>query len=245
MYSSNKHNSFTLLLNVTKELIFFHCPAIPLYRFSTCVFFLFLYEGKHTSLSFPIFDPEIEMTTLLNSSLISYIFCLTIPTKLAAAGCSQTKSWFRMWSMVCMMFFLTSFNFCELYITSDNFVAFSILSWNSFFAGDRNKPVSFNQLRLWCKGSGVSNSIFYGFLGCFQNNIIFCILWKIGSGTDIIWYLIVCKEFIYYTNTCNRWNQRINEFIEWIQQETYNVFSNTIQVGMFHLHHTTTHSFNS
>jgi hypothetical protein len=119
----------------------FHYPAIPLYHFSTCIFFLFFYEGKHTSLSFPIFDPQIERTTLLNSSLISCIFLLTVPTKLAAAGCSQTKSWFRMWSMDWIMFF-------ALPSMSVNCIPLLSTLWPfqyspEFFvvAGDRNKPV--------------------------------------------------------------------------------------------------------
>ncbi len=134
-----------------------HYPAIPLYQFSTCIFFLFLFEGKHTSLSFPIFDPQIERTTLLNSSFISCIFLSTVPTKLAAAGCSQTKLWFGMWLVDWIMFFCTSFNIRELYTTSVNFVAFSILSY-FFFAGDRNKPMSLNWLMLYCKWSRVSKS---------------------------------------------------------------------------------------
>ncbi len=99
-------------------------------QYPCIVFFLFLYEWKHNSLSFPIFDPQIERTNLLNSSLISSIFLSTVPTKLAADGCSQTKSWFRMWSMDWIMFFCTSFNVSEVNTTSVNFVAFSILSCN-------------------------------------------------------------------------------------------------------------------
>ncbi len=153
---------FILIRTHIEWINLFQYPAIPLYCSYTCIFFLFLYEGKHTSMSFPIFDPQIERTTLLNSCLISCIFLSTVPTKLAAAGCSQTKLWSRMWSMDWIMFFHTSFNVHELYTTSVSFVAFSILSWIFVVAGDRNKPVSLNQLTLCCKGSGVSKSIFWG-----------------------------------------------------------------------------------
>jgi hypothetical protein len=70
-------------------VIYVFYPAIPLYCFFTCFFFLFLYDGKHTSLSLPLFDPIIERTTLLNSSLISCILLSMVPTKVAAAGFSQ------------------------------------------------------------------------------------------------------------------------------------------------------------
>jgi hypothetical protein len=49
----------------------------------------------------------------------------------------------------------------KFYTTSVSFVAFSILSCNFFIAGDRNKPMSLNQLTQCCKGSGVSKSIFF------------------------------------------------------------------------------------
>jgi hypothetical protein len=61
----------------------------------------------------------------------------------------------------------------------------------SVAGADRNKPVSLNQLRLCCKGSGVSKSIFWGgFLGSFQNNNIFLQPLKFGSMTGIICSLI-------------------------------------------------------
>jgi hypothetical protein len=60
------------------------------------------------------------------------------------------------------MFFCTSFNVCEFYTFSVNFVAFSILSRFFVVAGDRNKPLSLNQLMLCCKGPGVSKSNFWG-----------------------------------------------------------------------------------
>jgi hypothetical protein len=73
-------------------VVYVFYPAIPLNHFTTCFFFLFLYDGKHTSLSLPIFDPIIERTTLLNSSLISCILLSMVPTKVAAPGFSHAKS---------------------------------------------------------------------------------------------------------------------------------------------------------
>ncbi len=127
---------------------------------------VFIWRETHLIVCCDIW-PKNSKDPLLNSSLISYIFLSTIPTKFAAAGCLQTKSWFRMWLMDRIMFFCTSFNFHELYTTSDNTVAFSVLSWKVSVADDRNNSVSLNQLRLCCKGSGVSKVILGGVSGVF------------------------------------------------------------------------------
>ena len=101
---TNSYDIWSHKLNKIIDLLY---PAIPLYRLSTCFFFLFLEDGKHNSLPFPIFNPRIERTSLLNSSSIACIFLSTSATNLAAAWFSQAKSWFRMWLM-------ESFNFCVL-----------------------------------------------------------------------------------------------------------------------------------
>ena len=154
MYGINRDNHDTSNLCIL--------TSNTLKSFSTCFFFLFLYDGKNTSLSLPIFDPIIERTTLLNSSLISCILLSTVPTKAAAAGSSHTKSWFRMWSIDWIMFFCTSFNVSELYTTADKLVALSILLWifllqvieinlclliNSGFPA---KDVIFETFYFWC-----------------------------------------------------------------------------------------------
>jgi len=45
-------------------------PEIPLCLFCTCFVVLFLKDGKHTSLSLPILDPTIEITSFVKSSLL-------------------------------------------------------------------------------------------------------------------------------------------------------------------------------
>jgi hypothetical protein len=59
------------------------------------------------------------LTPKLNH-LISWVFLSTTATKLAAAGCSQTKLWFRMWSMESKMFFAppSIFVYCRPLLTT-------------------------------------------------------------------------------------------------------------------------------
>ncbi len=227
---------------------FLSLSSNTLVRFSTCVFFLFLYEGKHTSLSFPIYDPENERTILLNSSLISCIFCSTIPTKLAAAGCSQTKSWFRIWSMVWMMFFLTSFNFRELYSTSDNSLPFLYSHEISLLLGIEINLCLLINSGFDAKGLEFQLVFFVWVLGVFPKIILFSAYFeKIGSRTGLTssdTWLFAMNSFIVQIHLIDKIKEKMNSLNE-SEQETYNVFSNTIQVGMFHLCHTTTHSFNS
>ena len=45
-----------------------------------------------------------------------------------------------------------------------------LLSWFFCVAGDRNKPVSLNLLRLWCKVSGVSKIIYVFVSGGYQKS---------------------------------------------------------------------------
>ncbi len=153
MYGINRDNRDTsnlCILSSNTLKSFFHL-----------FFFLFLYDGKHTSLSLPIFDPIIERTTLLNSSLISFILLSMVPTKVAAAGFSHTKLWFRMWSIDWITFFCTSFNVSELFTTADNLVALSILLWNVSIAGDRNKPVSLIDSGFHAKDVTFETSFFW------------------------------------------------------------------------------------
>ncbi len=124
-------NEFTERMTSSTEFY----PEIPLCLFCTCFVVLFLKDGKHNSLSLPILDPTIEITSFVKSSL--------------------TKSLFRMWSTVSIMFFRASFNWRALYLNSDSLFAFSILSCNDLVAGDRNLYESFNRLISWKLRSGV------------------------------------------------------------------------------------------
>ncbi len=71
----------------------------------------YFWRTGNTPQFFPNIWPKNRRTSLLNSSLIPCILLSPTATKLAAAGCSQTKFWFRMWLMESIMFLCTSFNF--------------------------------------------------------------------------------------------------------------------------------------
>ena len=131
------------------------CPWYSILSRNTLVsflhffFVLFWNDGKHNSLFLPIFDPTIEITSFVKSSLICCIFRSISATYLAAEGYSWTKSLLSMWSIVSIIFFRTSVNWRALYVNSDSLLAFSILSCKDFVAGDRNRNVSLNLLISW------------------------------------------------------------------------------------------------
>ena len=176
-------NEYTEQMTSSKEFY----PEIPLCLFCTCFVVLFLKDGKHNSLSLPILDPTREITSFVKSSLISCIFRSISATYLAAEGNSWTKSLFRMWSTVSIMFFRASFNCRALYLNSDSLLAFSILSCNDLVAGDRNLYESFNRLIYWKFRSGVLY---------WEDSFCFLGVWKLISLPNIMSHSKSFKSFI-------------------------------------------------
>ncbi len=73
-------------------VIYVFYPAIPLYCFSTCFFFLFLYDGKYTSLSLPLFLKSCLQANCVAKQITFYCtWCLAMKLQLSTSELEKKR----------------------------------------------------------------------------------------------------------------------------------------------------------